>query len=156
MKFLVIGGLIALGFELSGCATIVKGTTQSVSVTTTPTGAEGAKCELKNSQGSWFVTTPGSAVVHKTKNDLTVMCKKDGYQDADVVVPAKFGAATAGNILAGGVIGLGVDAASGANYTYATTTTVPMVPVGGEPTPSVTNKPEEPAPATTDASPPTT
>jgi hypothetical protein len=129
MKLAVMASLAGLGLVLSGCATIVNGTTQSVSILTTPADAEGAKCELRNSEGAWFVTTPGSAVVHKTKNDLTVTCKKDGFQDATMVVPSKFGGATAGNILAGGIIGVGVDAASGANYSYQNQTILQLVPV---------------------------
>ena len=60
--------------SLSGCATIVQGTTQSVSVSSKP--ENGAQCELKNSQGTWYVLTPGSVTVHKTKTDLNVFCKK--------------------------------------------------------------------------------
>src|SRR5258705_4135008 len=92
--------LICLGFALSGCSTIIKGTTQSISLSTPPT--EGAKCELTSSEGKWYITTPGSVVVHKTKNDIAVTCKKDGFQDATATIPAKFNAVTAGNILIGG------------------------------------------------------
>ena len=46
-------------------------------------------------------------------------CAKEGYQTATVSRPPSFGAATFGNIIAGGVIGVVVDAASGANYTYS-------------------------------------
>ena len=133
MKILSALALIALGLTLSGCATIIKGTTQSVSITSAPT--QGAMCELKNSEGVWYVTTPGSVTVHKTKNDLTVTCSKVGFQDGVVTIPAKFNAVTAGNILAGGLIGIGVDAASGANYGYPESTEVPLVPIDGAVTP---------------------
>lgn len=73
-------------------------------------------------EGTWFLTSPGSVVVHKTKNDLLVVCRKDGYNDTSLTIPSKFGGATAANIIAGGVIGLGVDAASGANYSYPANT----------------------------------
>jgi hypothetical protein len=125
MKILPIPALFAVGVALSGCATIINGTTQSMSLTTPP--AEGAMCELRNTEGTWFVTSPGSVTVHKTKNDLVVTCKKDGYQDASLTVPAEFSAVTVGNVLAGGIIGLGVDAASGANYSYPSVTSVPMI-----------------------------
>ena len=135
-------------------ATIIKGTTQSVSVTTPP--IEGAKCELKNSQGTWFVTSPGSVVVHKTKTDLIVTCKKEGYQDASITIPAKFNSVTAGNIVAGGLIGIGVDAASGANYGYEEVTALRMTPLDGVTTPASTEtKPAAPPPETASA-PPTT
>jgi len=133
--------LIVLGFALSGCATIIKGTTQSVSVTTPP--ITGASCELKNSEGTWYITTPGSVVVHKTKNDLVVTCTKDGFQNATVTVPARFNGVTAGNILLGGLVGIGVDAASGANHGYAEKTDVPMLPLGEEGPPEAVPPPDE-------------
>jgi hypothetical protein len=105
----------------------VDGSTQSVSVSTTP--VQGAACTLTNSEGTWFLTSPGSVQVHKTKNDLTVACTKDGYQPGSQVAVSKFGGATFGNIVAGGGIGAIVDAASGANYYYDSPITVPL----GEP-----------------------
>ena len=45
-------------------------------------------------------------------------CAKEGYQTATVSHAPSFGGATFGNIIAGGVIGVVVDAASGANYSY--------------------------------------
>ena len=86
---------------------------------------------------------------------MTVTCKKDGYQDAEVTVPAKFNAVTAGNILAGGLIGIGVDAASGANYGYAENTEVPLVPLDNIATPAVTGPTPAPPPEKASA-PPTT
>ena len=126
---------IVLGFALSGCATIIKGTTQSISLTTPPTN--GATCELKNSEGTWYVTTPGSVTVHKTKTDLVVTCTKDGFQNATATIPARFNGVTAGNIILGGLVGITVDAASGANYGYAEKTDIPMLPVDDEEAPAV-------------------
>ena len=71
-------------------------------------------------------------MVRKTKNDLVVTCTKDGFQNATVTVPARFNGVTAGNILLGGLVGIGVDAASGANHGYAEKTDVPMLPLGEE------------------------
>jgi hypothetical protein len=94
-------------------------------------------------------------VVHKTKNDLHVTCTqsvsiatvpvdgarctRDGYEDADTVVPAKFNSTTAGNIIAGGLVGIAVDAASGANYDYPTSTVVTMKPVGASAAPTASS-----------------
>ncbi|MGD0143743.1 MAG: hypothetical protein ABSC92_11330 [Rhizomicrobium sp.] len=76
------------------------------------------------------MTSPGNAQVHKTKSDLNVSCKKDGYQDGSAVIASHFNGATLGNILAGGVIGIGIDAATGADFNYPTSVTVPMTPLG--------------------------
>jgi len=126
MKLRFITGLTALGFMLSGCATLVDGTSQSIAITTTPT--DGAQCTLVSSQGTYYVTTPGNVTVHKTKTDLNATCKKEGFQDAVAVIPAKFQATTAANVIAGGLIGIAVDAASGADYEYPNSVNVPMTP----------------------------
>ncbi len=99
---------------------------QNVAVTSSP--ADGAKCVLSSSEGTYYVTTPGNAIVHKTKNDLSVERDKEGYQHASTTLPSHFNGATAGNILAGGIIGIGVDAASGANYNYPQSIDVRMAP----------------------------
>lgn len=114
------------GIALTGCATIIEGTTQPVSVNSTP--EQGAQCTLANSQGTWYVTTPGSTTVHKTKTDLDVTCTKPGFQAGHIVAASHFGATTAANVIAGGVIGVGVDAASGANYHYDSPIVVPLGP----------------------------
>jgi len=141
MRLSRLAAIIVLGFALSGCATIIKGTTQSISLTTPP--ANGAMCELKNSEGTWYLTTPGSVVVHKTKNDLVVSCTKDGFQNATVTIPARFNGVTAGNILVGGLIGITVDAASGANYGSTEKTDIPMLPADDEEAPGAVLPPPE-------------
>ena len=124
MKLSAIAAIAALGVAVSGCATIVNGTHESVSVNTSP--VQDSQCTLTNSQGTWYVKSPGSVDVHKTKTDLDITCKHDGYADGHVVAVSKFGAATFGNVIAGGLIGAGVDAASGANYSYDSPITVPL------------------------------
>jgi len=127
MRSAIFAVALPLLVLLSGCATIIKGTTQSVSLKTAP--VDGAQCELRNSEGTWFITTPGSVTVHKTKNDLIVTCMKSGYQDATATIASKFNGVTAGNILVGGLIGITVDAASGANFGYDELTEIPLIPV---------------------------
>jgi len=121
-----VGFVLFAAIALSGCATITQGTSQSVSVATSP--EQGAQCTLTNSQGAWYVTTPGSAVVHKTKSDLAVDCAKPGFMSGHLVAVSHFGGATFGNIIAGGLVGVGVDAASGANYSYESPLMVPLGP----------------------------
>jgi hypothetical protein len=140
MKVMGQAALAALGVALSGCATIVDGTTQSVSISTSP--IEGASCTLTNSQGTWYLNSPGSTVVHKTKTDMKIDCTKPGYATGHVVAVAHFGGMTAGNIIAGGIIGVGIDAASGANYYYDSPIVVPMgAPVAVTQTPPAIGKP---------------
>ena len=62
--------------------------------------------------------TPGSVTVGRSKHDISVRCVKAGYQDGVGVISSQFEGWTAGNILVGGVVGWGVDAASGAQNEY--------------------------------------
>ncbi|MFL5238107.1 MAG: hypothetical protein ACJ8EL_10980 [Rhizomicrobium sp.] len=124
MKLSAVAALAALGTAVSGCATIVEGTTQSVSVNTAP--VIGAQCTLINSQGTWYITSPGNAVVHRTKTDLDVTCQKEGYQPGHVVAISHFAKTTAANVILGGAAGVAVDMASGANFYYDTPIFVPL------------------------------
>ena len=120
---------IALSFALllAACATIVKGTTQTVLVDT-PT-ARGATCTLTSGAiGTKIVVTPGAILLEKGKDAINVTCTKECYLDGVGVIPSNFEAMSAGNIILGGVIGLGVDAASGAMNEYAAQVQVMMQP----------------------------
>jgi hypothetical protein len=55
--------------------------------------------------------------------------------------------ATLGNVLAGGVIGIGIDAATGANFNYPDTISVPMTPIGATMAPVVPPAAATPPPA---------
>jgi hypothetical protein len=116
--------IIGVGF-LSGCASIVGGTNQSVSVSTPP--VKGAKCTLKNEKGEWYVAkTPGSVVVHRAYGPLNIDCKKSGYVETQKAVKSNTKAMALGNVVFGGVVGVGVDAATGAAYDYPQAIVVPM------------------------------
>jgi hypothetical protein len=112
---------------LGGCATIMEGSGESVTIETNPAGA---LCDVDRT-GTHLGTvakTPGSVRIDKSKNDLTVYCKEDGFQPASVTESPKFVGTTFGNIVAGGLIGVVVDAASGANYEYPTNIHLDMAP----------------------------
>ncbi|HEX3164578.1 MAG TPA: hypothetical protein VHQ92_18545, partial [Pseudolabrys sp.] len=128
MKICPLAAVAALGVMLSGCATIINGTTQSMSVASTP--EQGAQCTLVNSEGTWYLTTPGTTTVHKTKNDLNVTCTKPGFQPGHMVAVSHFGAMTAANIVGGlaAPVYATIDAASGANYHYDSPITVALGP----------------------------
>jgi S1-C subfamily serine protease len=109
---------------LQGCASIVSGTNQVVSVDTP--GCPASSCELVNDKGKWYVNaTPGTTTVNRAYGPLNATCK-----NGDVTATATFNSTTKGmafgNILFGGVIGAGVDMSSGAAYDYPQTLSVPM------------------------------
>ncbi|WP_217497463.1 hypothetical protein [Trinickia violacea] len=113
---------------LSGCASIVSGTNQIVSVQTVKDGdqLDGASCKLENSKGVWFIKTPGSVVVHRAYGDLSVRCEKDGIDPGLATVKSHTKGMAFGNLLFGGAIGVGVDVGSGAAYDYPTAITLSM------------------------------
>eukprot|EP01036_Dinobryon_divergens_P044349 gene44349-59166_t len=125
MRFFSLG-LIAAAASLTGCASIVNGQNQSVSVETrVDTGpVVGAYCTLNNNKGTWFVTTPGSATVQRSFEDLSVKCTKDQMEPGMTSVKSATKGMAFGNILFGGPIGAGVDMASGAAYDYPNLITV--------------------------------
>jgi hypothetical protein len=115
---------------LAGCATIVKGTTQVVAVDTP--GAPGATCELSSPAiGTQSVQTPATIELEKSQHNVTVACRKTCFQPAAGVIASYTEGMAAGNVIAGGVIGLGVDAATGAMNKYADRTSITMIPIQG-------------------------
>lgn len=116
--------LVALPL-IGGCATIVEGTDQTVTVISDPAGAE---CELRRDGEILAVVnpTPGSVSIDKSQDSVVVRCRLDGYEDSVGTLSADFQGMTFGNILFGGIIGVGVDAASGAMHEYEPTITVIM------------------------------
>lgn len=105
---------------IAGCASIVTGQNQSISVETRHQGraVSGASCKLNNDKGTWFLTSPGSVTVQRSHGDLSVLCEKEKF-DPGIVVAKSFTKGMAfGNILFGGIIGGAVDMSSGAAYDY--------------------------------------
>lgn len=126
----IVGVAVGVGIAVAGCATITKGTTQAIAVTTP--GVTGAQCTLHSSAlGSKIVSTPASLVVDKSADNITVLCRKECYHDGSGVIVSSTEAMTAGNVLVGGVVGLGVDAVSGAMNKYNADNQIAMVPIAG-------------------------
>jgi hypothetical protein len=124
-RILILAAVGASISGLTGCASIVSGTNQSVSVNTVP--VQGATCSLKNNKGIWYVpSTPGSAVVHRSFDNLLVTCRKPGYETGLKSVKSSTKGMAFGNVVFGGVIGAGVDVADGAAYDYPVNILVPM------------------------------
>jgi len=112
----------------TGCASIVNGQNQSVSVDTRYQGNQvaGAGCQLSNNKGTWYVTSPGSTTVQRSYEDLAVKCEKEGTPVGIVSAKSSTKAMAFGNIIFGGIIGAGVDIASGAAYDYPNLITVQL------------------------------
>ncbi|MGB8398815.1 translation initiation factor 2 [Bradyrhizobium sp.] len=93
---------------------MTRGTTENISISSTPAGAEATISGLEVPAAC---ITP-CAIVAKRSADLTVSFAKEGFEPEIVQltkeVPATGAAGFAGNILAGGLVGMGVDAVTGA------------------------------------------
>ena len=123
MRIFIIAAVFAASI-LSGCASITTGHNQSLSVETPACLA--ASCKLTNDKGTWFVSnTPGTVTVNRAYGDMTVVSEK-----GDAKSTAQFKSSTKGmafgNIILGGVIGAGVDVATGAAYDYPTVLSVDL------------------------------
>lgn len=116
-----VRNIVVLGVafvSLAGCATVVRGTTQTVAINTP--GVPGAACTLTSSAiGTQVVTTPGVVTLAKGSSAVKIRCTKECYNDGVGALASTTDNMAAGNVLAGGVIGLGVDAATGAMSQYA-------------------------------------
>jgi len=108
-RLFVVIALAALALFAGGCASIVKGTTQAIPVSSDPMGAQ-VKLD-----GNLVGQTPVKVEV-KRKSDHLLTIEKPGYQVESVAITRNIGGAVFGNIIAGGLIGWGVDAISGAQY----------------------------------------
>jgi len=125
MKKLLLLAAASSCVLLSGCASIVDGTHQTISVSTPP--VRGAHCLLTNSKGKWYIpNTPGSVTVHRDYGNLEVTCKKYAYKNAQKSVKSHTKGMAFGNVIFGGIIGAGVDVADGAAYHYPQSVTLPM------------------------------
>lgn len=109
MRILLVA---AAAGALAGCASITRGTTNDVTVTTEPAGAV-VTTSLNHS-------CPASPCTFKVgrKDEFVVTASKPGYENATMPVKTRIAGSGAagftGNVLVGGVIGMGVDAATGA------------------------------------------
>lgn len=101
-------GVLAL-VSSTGCATIMQGSKQQVSVTSTPSGASVTVDGVENG------TTP-VVLSLKRKDNHVVRIAAPGYQPYEVALSRSVSGWVAGNIVFGGIIGLVVDASTGGMY----------------------------------------
>lgn len=116
--------------SLGGCATVTRGTTTQVQMVSEPNGAN-ARTSLGHQ-----CTTPCTVQVSR-KDEFSVLFTAAGYEEQRVEVKTQLAgtgaAGFAGNIVAGGVVGMVVDASTGATLEHVpnpvTVTLRPLAPV---------------------------
>lgn len=79
---------------------------------------QGAACELSNSKGKWFVSSPGSTTISRANDNLNVICQKDGMEPGRAAVVSATKGSMFGNIIFGGGIGAIIDHSNGSAYEY--------------------------------------
>ena len=129
-KLAAIGRLmavVALGLAASACATVVGGTTQDVLVESQPSGAE-CKIDRLGANIGVVKPTPGRVNIARSKDNVIVSCTQEGYEQSNEVLVSSFTGATVGNLLLGGLVGVVVDAASGANNKYPDRVLIVLTP----------------------------
>lgn len=101
-RVLLSMGLIGAMLLASGCATIISGKTQTITVTS-------AKKKTFSVEGVKY-TTPAKVLVKRSKNNKIIKVK--GCKD--IVLKSGVNPVVYGNIVAGGVIGSSVDSGASA------------------------------------------
>ena len=102
--FFALGGLL-----VAACATIMQGTSQEVSVSSTPTGARVLV------DGAEMGKTPLVASL-KRKDKHVVRVELEGYQPFEMALGRATSGWVWGNIVFGGIPGLAIDAITGGMY----------------------------------------
>ena len=124
--------LVAVAISATGCATVVRGTTEDVVINYAP-----ADANVTTSLGHKCSASPCTVNVER-KKEFQVVATKKGFQqqvvDVGTKVSGKGVAGMAGNVLVGGVVGVGVDAATGASKDhFPNPVNIELVPLGATP-----------------------
>ena len=110
-----------------GCATVTSGGFQSIDIRTEP---EGADCRFMR-EGDTVARvnpTPGPILIGKSAANISVLCRKSGYEELSGTIGSGFQPMTLGNIVLGGLIGVVIDASTGAMMKYPESVTFLLVP----------------------------
>ncbi|MEM6782641.1 MAG: PEGA domain-containing protein [Bacteroidota bacterium] len=110
-KFIVLGAAIVVALTVAGCASIVTGTTQTISVSS---NIDGASIFLDE---ELVGTTPFVGPVKK--NGSTLRIEADGYRSETYSLSKSLEPMFWGNIIIGGTLGSITDFSTGAAYQYA-------------------------------------
>lgn len=109
--------VLCAGSSLTACATVTRGSEDAWVINSEPSGAK-----VETTNGHQCQATP-CAIKMKRKSEFTATLSKPGYKPATVQVTHKTSgagaAAVAGNVIIGGLIGIGVDMYTGASQDLA-------------------------------------
>jgi hypothetical protein len=144
----LVAGLLLVLFSC-GCATVMRGTSSHVGFDSEPAGAE-----VRTSLGLACVTP--CSLTFSRREEFIATFSKAGYEPQQVEVKTQIhgegAAGVMGNVVIGGVVGIGVDAVSGAAYDHVPNPVVVKLRAAGA-APSASSRrrrepPSEPPPGT--------
>ncbi len=129
MKIQLLGAAAITVALLSSCGTVTRGKTEDVTIKAVPEDAS-----IRTSIGQYCPRSPCTFSVAR-KTAFTAFAEKPGYKTGSVEITTKVqgggAAGYAGNVILGGVIGIGVDAATGANLDHTPNpATIVLEPTG--------------------------
>lgn len=111
-----LASLPVIAVLMAGCATVTRGTTEQVTFTSEPAGAA-----VETTSGLRCAATPCTFDIAR-KSEFSATFLLPGYEEQKVDVVAELAgngaAGFAGNVLIGGVVGMGADAATGATLDH--------------------------------------
>mgnify|MGYP005870685733 CR=1 FL=1 len=122
VKLLLAFILMAQLLLISGCATIVRDDSQPVSFSSDP---QGAIVKLDGISGG---ITPTTIQVKRKIKATVISFEKEGFHTESFPLDKSLSAMTFGNVIFGGIIGLGVDAMTGKNTNYPESVHVRLIP----------------------------
>jgi PEGA domain-containing protein len=123
LRMLELALIVAITGLTQGCATVIKGSSQSIPVSSDPSAADILL------DGKLVGQTPKTLALKRESNYL-ITIQMAGFEQQSVPIVKNIGGAVWGNVLAGGLVGWGVDAASGAQYNLLpASVSVKLVPV---------------------------
>lgn len=139
MRLLKILPAFAALYLVTGCASIIDGPTQNVTLRTP--GATEAECHLTNGV-KYRIKTDETVRIMRSKRDLVADCYASGNRHKQIVIPSDLNAWGLTNVSNGVVPGGTYDHYSGGLYTYPEIITVDFVgvPTRGFEMPDYQNK----------------
>ncbi|NML56645.1 PEGA domain-containing protein [Chryseobacterium cheonjiense] len=105
--------LAGIALSATSCASILTGTKDRITFNSTP---EGAKVFHK---GIEKCTTPCTAEIPRSLSKQMVTFEKEGFNNKEIKLTKTFNPVSLVNILLGGAIGVGIDAATGSLTKYS-------------------------------------
>lgn len=109
---LLCAAVVLSSVFMSGCATIINRTEQSVAINSTPSDA------IVVINGNEVGKTPWSGHIPR-KDSMQATLKKEGYQPQIISLEGRLSGWFWGNIICGGLLGSTTDAVSGGAYEYS-------------------------------------